>query len=225
MKKIFLIILIMLSFNAMSQIIRPFVGAAGYIYSSFKNSLFVGVEGGAEFKINRFIKPEIEVSYFYGSLEDTSNYGSQGQLISTFSSYSSAINFNVCPKICIGNTDQNDRYIVILPKYSFSNVTAVGEFSSLNSNDVKTTTKETISDWQHSLGIGIGVNFNLSDNNTDSFCVNIYYQNVDMGKVLNELNHSDAEISTNNVLGAGFKYYFGSRVNPRQKKTKKPEPM
>lgn len=215
----------MLSFNAISQIVRPFVGAAGYIYSGFENSLFVGVEAGTEFKMNRFIKPEIEVSYFYGSVEDASNYGSQGQLLSTFYSYASAINFNVCPKICIGNTDQNNRHIVILPKYSFSNVTAVGKFSSLNSNDVKTTTKETISDWQHSLGIGIGVDFGLSDNNTDSLCLNIYYQNVDMGETLNELSHSDAKISTNNVLGAGFKYYFGNRINPRPKKAIKPEPM
>jgi len=219
MKNIFIIIiLIIICLKVNAQIVRPYVGAAGYIHSSFEKSLFVGVDGGAEFKINRFIKPEIDISYFYGSLGDATDYGSQGQLISIFSSYASAINFNFCPKICLGNKSQNESYLVILPKYSFSNVTAVGEFTSLNSNNLKTTTKETISDWQHSLGIGVGVDFNVSDNNTDSFCFAIYYQNVDLGKALNQLAHSGESISTKNVIGAGFNYFFGNKTNPNRKK-------
>ncbi|PKB18869.1 hypothetical protein [Flavobacterium sp. 5] len=225
MKKIVFIIFLAISLNAKAQIVRPYIGAAGYLYSGFEKSLFVGVDGGTEFKINRFIKPEIDISYFYGTNQNKTNYGSQGQLISVFSSTASALNFNFCPKICIGNDGQRNSFLVILPKYTFSKVTAVGEFTTINSKDVKTTTKETITDWQHSLGIGIGVDFSISSNNTDSFCVNIYYQNVDMGKALNQLSHNGEIVNTNNVLGLGFNYYFGIKTNPEPVKITKPDPL
>jgi len=204
--------------------VRGFVGVAGYLDGDFENSLFVGVNVGAEFNINHFIMPQLDTSYFYGSREDETNYGNQGQLLSIYSSYASAINFNFCPKICIGNDGNRDTYLVILPKYSFSKVTAVGNFTALNANDIKTTTKETITDWEHSLGIGMGIDISLSDENSDSLSLNIYYENVPMSKPLEELNHG-ARIMGKNALGAGINYYFSFKKSVKPSPIRIPNPM
>jgi hypothetical protein len=137
MKKIFVIVLITISLSKKAQIIRGFVGVSGYLDGDFEKSLFVGGNLGAEFKMNRFIKPEIDISYYYGSRENEKDYGSQGQLPSIYSSLASAINFNFCPKICIGNDGHRDTYLVILPKYSFFKVTAVGNCTTLNAITMK----------------------------------------------------------------------------------------
>jgi hypothetical protein len=217
MKKIILFILLVASVNAKAQSVRGFGGFSGYLGAILDKSLFVGFNCGAEFKIKRYIKPEIEFDVLFVPVEDVVHHDDQRNVKSVFRRSAHALNFNFCPKICIGNNGENDTYLVILPKYSFSKVTATGQFTTLNANEVKTVTKETISDWQHSLGIGIGLDISVSNDNTDSLSLNIYYQNVDIGMVLKELNHSGSRFFIKNSLGAGINYYFSFKKNPRPK--------
>lgn len=226
MKKIILFILLIISINTKAQTVRGFGGFSAYLGAILDKSIFVGVDCGAEFKIKNFIKPEIEFNVLLVPIDDVELRSEQGNSKSIFSRSANALNFNFCPKICINNNGQNDTYLVILPKYSFSKVTAVGKYTSLNTKDVKTTTKETITDWQHSLGIGVGLDISVSNDNTDSLCLNIYYQNVDMGKPLNELNHSgSSSFFIKNSLGAGCNYYFSFKKAKRPKPAKIPEPL
>jgi hypothetical protein len=228
MKRIILFVLLVISMNAKAQTVRGFGGFSAYLGAILDKSIFVGVNCGAEFKIKRYIKPEIEFSVLFVPVDDVELYSDQGNIKSIFRRSANALNFNFCPKICIGNNGENDTYFVILPKYSFSKVTAVGEFATLNANDTKTTTEETIVDWQHSLGIGIGLDISVSADNTDSLCLNIYYQNVDMGKALNELNHSgSSKFFIKNSLGAGLNYYFSfkKKSRPKPRPIKIPEPL
>ncbi|PJJ08057.1 hypothetical protein CLU83_1287 [Flavobacterium sp. 1] len=226
MKKIFLFLLLTISLNGNAQNVRGFGGISGYLHSDFKGSFFAGVSCGAEFKVKNYIKPEIDLNILFGTIEEAVQRNDLGSITNSFWRSASAYNISFSPKICINNNGQNDTYLVILPKYSFSKVTAVGKYTSLNTNDVKTTTKETITDWQHSLGIGVGLDISVSNDNTDSLCLNIYYQNVDMGKALNQLSHSGASrINTNNVLGAGCNYYFSFKKAKKPRPTKIPEPL
>jgi hypothetical protein len=133
--------------SAKAQTVRGFGVVSSYLGGDVDKSIFVGFNCGAEFKIKRFIKPEIEFNVFYVPIDDVELNDDQGNIKSIFRRSAHALNFNFCQKICIGNNGENDTYFVILPKYYFSKVTAVGEFATLNTNDVKTTTKETISDW------------------------------------------------------------------------------
>jgi hypothetical protein len=227
MKKIILFTLLVISMNTKAQTVRGFGGFSGYLGAILDKSLFVGVNCGAEFKIKRYIKPEIEFNVLYVPVDDVELRSDQGNAKSIFRRSAHSLNFNFCPKICIGNNGENDTYFVILPKYSFSKVTAAGEFITLNANDIKTTTKETISDWQHSLGIGLGLDISVSNDNTDSLCLNIYYQNVDMGKALNELNHTGSRFFIKNSLGAGLNYYFSfkKKPGPKPRPIKIPKPL
>jgi hypothetical protein len=226
MKRIYLFALLALSLNTKAQSVRGFGGFSVYLGGLLDKSIFVGVNCGAEFKIKRYIKPEIEFNVLFVPIDDVEFYSDQGNLKSIFRRSANSLNFNFCPKICIGNNGENDTYFVILPKYSFSKVKAVGEFATLNANDIKTTTKEIIIDWQHSLGIGIGLDISVSNDNTDSLCLNIYYQNVDMGKALNELNHSgSSKFFIKNSLGAGLNYYFSFKKKTRPKPIIIPEPL
>ncbi|MBF4470901.1 hypothetical protein [Flavobacterium sp. HJJ] len=226
MKKIILCILLVASMNTKAQTVRGFGGFSAYLGSILDRSIFVGVNCGTEFTIKRFIKPEIEFNFLYVPIDDVELRSDQGNTISIFKRSANSLNFNFCPKICLGNNGQNDTYLVILPKYSFSKVAAVGEFTTINHNDVKTTSKETIVDWQHSLGIGLGLDISVSTDNTDSLCLNIYYQNVDIGTALNELNHSgSSRFFIKNSLGAGLNYYFSFKKKTRPKPVKIPEPL
>jgi hypothetical protein len=228
MKKIILFILLVISINTKAQTVRGFGGFSAYLGAILDKSLFVGVNCGAEFKIKRYIKPEIEFNVLYVPVDDVELHSDQGNAKSIFRRSASALNLNFCPKICIGNNGENDTYFVILPKYSFSKVTATGEFITSNANDIKTTTKETIVDWQHSLGIGIGLDISVSNDNTDSLCLNIYYQNVDMGESLNQLNHrGSSDFFIKNSLGAGLNYYFSfkKKTGPKPRPIKIPEPL
>lgn len=213
MKKTLCFLLLAICLQVNAQRLRANAGLAGYLESDFKNSAFLEVKGGMEVKVNRFFKPEIGISYFAGSLEDDINRNSQGAAIDILSKKASAVNFSLIPKICLGNPESiaGEISFQILPKYNISRVEAQGNYILINQNNPSSSPseKETISQWRHSFGIGLGIDIILSDKNYDSLSVNVFYNGVNMGKALTDLKHNDATYSTNNVLGVGFDYYFG----------------
>lgn len=70
--------LIVFSLHSNAQKVRGIAGIAAYLDSNFQKSAFIDAEGGLEFKINRFIKPEIGFGYFIGTLENDITRNSQG---------------------------------------------------------------------------------------------------------------------------------------------------
>jgi opacity protein-like surface antigen len=204
---------ILFSLNSNAQKIRGITGISAYLDSDFKKSAFIEVGGGLEFKINRLIKPEVGFSYFVGTLENDITRNPQGVAIDILEKKASAINFSFTPKICLSSSedDAGDISFQILPVYNISKVEAEGNYTIINQSNPSSSVskKEMISQWQHSLGIGLGIDIALSDKNFDSLAINLYYNGVNMGKVLTALGHNDATYSTNNVFGFGVKYYFG----------------
>jgi hypothetical protein len=172
--------------------------------------------------------PELEFSYFFGSLEEASRYNDQLIQTSSYTRSVSSLNFSFCPKIALGNKKDGAGYLVILPRYTFSQIEAKGDFIAINENNTLTESRDFQKASQHSLGIGIGYDVDTSDDTSNSLCLILYYSGVNLGKVINEMEHSNGyEINDKGVLGAGLNYYFSfkKKTRPKPRPIKIPEPL
>lgn len=204
-----LILFFLIPFGCFAQKIRPFAGVSGYIHTDFKNSGFGDLKGGVEYKILYYLMPEIEISYMLGTLENITNSNETGMVMSEYLQKASAVNYSFCPKITLGNKIDGDGYIQILPKYTYSNIQATGSVFTRNpiNPSQPIEKKEKAAEHQHSLGIGVGYVIDLPDDSTQSFALNIYLNNIDLGKALNKLGR-ERKFNTGSVIGLGVNYYF-----------------
>ncbi|PWA08915.1 hypothetical protein [Flavobacterium laiguense] len=228
MKKIILFILLIISMNANAQTVRGFGGFSSYLQWDFYKSSYFGVNTGTEFKISSYFMPELEFSYFYGTLEQASRYNNQLLQTSSYTRSVSSLNFSFCPKIALGNKKDGAGYLVILPRYTFSQIEAKGDFIVVNESKTLIENRDFQKGSQHSLGLGIGYDIDTSDDNSNSLCLILYYSGVNLGKVINEMEHSSGyKINDKGVLGAGLNYYFSFKKEPRPKPRpiKIPEPL
>ena len=207
--KNFLRLLVLISFGTYAQKIRPFVGASAFVHTAFDNSGFGEVKLGAEYKIFYYLKPEIEISAMFGALEDVTNRNENGIIMSVNSTKVSAINFSFSPKFILGNKDDGDGYINIFPKYTYSAIHANGDTFIRNPDNLSPPIekKEKASTNQHSFGIGVGYVINISDDDTQSLALNLYLNNINLGKAVNQLQQ-EKNLNTEYAIGFGVNYYF-----------------
>ena len=216
------------SVSVKAQIVRPFIGGSAYLQWDFEKSSYAGVNAGAEFKIKPYFMHEIECSYFFGSIEDATKYKFGTPIIQTelYIRSVSSLNFSFCPKIAITNKNDGASYLVILPRYTISKIEAKGNFVEFNDNGTSTNNYEFEKRTQQSLGLGVGLDIPLSGNNSNSICLILYYNGVNLGKAINDLEHSAGyEFNSNGVLGVGVNYYFSFRKSSKSVKYKIPEPL
>ncbi|TEB44481.1 hypothetical protein D0809_12110 [Flavobacterium circumlabens] len=211
-KKILFFLLVLFCIKSNAQHARVFANISAYLHSDFQNNSFSEFGTGLEVKVHRFLKPEVGVSYFIGSLEDYSKVDQQGNTLDLRTSKVYALNFNLTPKISLYSKEVNsgDVFIQILPRFNVSKISADRYYTVINpiKPSASVTTKETVSEWYQSFGIGLGIDIVLSDKSYDSLSVNLYYNGVNMGKALTEVNHSNSRINTDTV-GMGISYYLG----------------
>ena len=228
MKNIILFILLAFSYNAKAQIVRPFIGGSAYLQWDFEKSSYAGANAGAEFKIKPYFMPELECSYFFGGIEDATKYKFGTPIIQTelYIRSVASLNFSFCPKIAIGNKSDGANYLVILPRYTISKIEAKGNFVAFNENGTSTNNYEFEKNTQQSLGLGLGLDIPLSGDNSNSICLILYYSGVNLGKAINNLEHSTGyEFNSNGVLGFGVNYYFSFKKSSKPIKYKIPEPL
>jgi len=208
MKKI-LLLLILLTFTTYAQKIRPFVGVSGYIHNSFENSGFGEVKLGAEYKVFYYLKPEIEISAMLGALEEVTNRDETGMIISVNSTKVSAVNYSFSPKFFLGNKEDGDGYIAFFPKYTYSTIHVNGDTATRNPDNLlpPIEKKDKASANQHCFGIGVGYLIDFSDDNSQSLALNLYLNNVNLGKALNK-SGLEKTLNTEYVIGFGVNYYF-----------------
>jgi hypothetical protein len=210
-KNVFYYVLILLSANLNAQV-RGLVDLSLYRHTDFQNSGYIEGGLGAEVKLYSFFKPELSVTYYYCKLEDYNKLDQLGNVTSISQVNTSALNFGFTPKICIscGEFSAGDALLQILPRYNISRIEAQQNRTMVNqSNPAQSKSqKEIVTEWQHSIGIGIGVDIILSDKNYDSLAVNLYYTGVNMGKALTEVKSTETRYDSR-TLGLGLNYYFG----------------
>jgi hypothetical protein len=213
LKYIIYISLLISSFSINAQRIRPFVGGAAYLHTDFEKSSFGNLCLGSEYRITNFLRPEIEISYMYGTLETKSDLDEQGLTQSILDRSATALNYSFCPKIVLGDhEDDTSGHLQILPKYTISKIEAKRTLSSRNPNNLSNpiVEKERVTDLQHSLGIGIGLTIGFSEEYSNTLAINLYYNGINLGTALNKLKHNGSyEFNTQDVLGLGVNFYLG----------------
>jgi opacity protein-like surface antigen len=213
----FLFILFSVSLNAQ---VRAFAGGTVYRDTEFQESGYLEITSGIDVKVYKFFKPEASVSYYFGRLEDYNKLDQAGNTISISQATASALNFGFTPKICLswGEESAGDAVLQILPRYNIARIEAQQNYTLINqSNPAQSKTQKSIvTEWQHSLGIGLGLDIMLSDKNYNSLAINLYYTGVDMGKALTEVKKSNTNYDTT-TLGLGINYYFGFRKKKEER--------
>lgn len=209
MKKIINYFFLFLPVLLHSQKIRGFGSIGTYLDRSFDKSIFVNIGGGLEYKVHENFKPEIEASYFFGSIPDRTEE-IEGVTTESLVRVVNATNIAICPKIIFGDDDEPMRF-QILPKYNITNSFAQGSFFKLNSSktDFIKTDSDKFSETRHSFGIGIGVIFGLSDESFQSITLNLYYNNIDIGNALSKLKFNKGIYHTQQSFGIGVNFYLG----------------
>ncbi len=210
MKQKFLLILIV-TFSVKSQTVRPLIGAGYNRHSEFSNSSYYNLKTGLELNFKKYLKPEFELNYFFGGFENQTDYDSQGNIIDVFSRKIAVLNVGFSPKIMLFKDEDEFYYFQFLPKYNFSKIEALGDYLLINQNDATKSIreKETIKGTKQSLGLGVGIIFNLSKTKkSDSIALNLFYQNIDAGSLITKLNHNKVEINTKDVFSFEVVYYF-----------------
>jgi hypothetical protein len=216
MKRVLLVLSLFIVCNCNAQRLRPFFGSTVFIHNDFKSSLFLGFNSGVEFNVIHFFKPELEISYFLGAIEDIENQDEKGNVTDVFFRNAYGLNFSFIPKIDIGSRSNSSEvgmvHFQILPKYTISKNKGVGTYSIINPNNPLKSLieREVIEDWQHSLGIGIGLHFAISHKNYNSISLNLHYNTIDLGVAVNKLKYgNNYKFNTNNTIGVGINYYLG----------------
>ncbi|OXA93386.1 hypothetical protein [Flavobacterium hercynium] len=205
----FLFILLSASLNAQ---VRGSANLGVYRHTDFQNSGYIQGGLGLDVKVFKFLKPDFNVTYYYGKLEDHNTVNASGIVTSTSNIDASALNFGFSPKICLNSSEDGagDAILQILPMYNISRIEAHGNYATINPNNQNQilTTNKTATEWQHSIGIGAGVDIMLSDVTYDSLAINLYYTGVDMGKAMNNVSKSENRYDSR-TLGLGLNYYLG----------------
>ncbi len=208
----FSILIICLAYTiSNAQKTRFFSGVTAYLNSNMYKKTYFKLSLGVDYKVTKFLKPEIEGNFYLGNLNEHEETNAQFQKISILQRNFRGYGLAFIPKICFGNGEDEIRegFLQILPRYSITKIEGKEVFNYLdNASELKTET-EIVKEFRHSIGIGIGFYFDFSDRDSNALALNLYYDNIDFGNTLSNLKHSYRNYSTNQTIGAGVVYYFG----------------
>jgi hypothetical protein len=205
-----IIFLFLFSIAANAQLARPFVDVSVNRESLSGNNTIFNCGLGVEFRILKFISPEISAGFSLKNEIEKASFDSNNIINGISFSKANSLNFGFCPKILIYTEEENHYSISILPKYSFSKINASIDYATVQPNlDIVLPFKNEIASANvHSFTIGVGFYVNLDKKMQQSLAFNLYINNIDFGKALNQFEKLNNSIITKNYLGFGIIYYF-----------------
>ena len=210
-KLIFIFLLFSISLNA--QLATPFFGLGWGINTEFENKGFGNINTGIEFNFLKYVKPEIEIGFFFGRAQQNSKLDGQYNVTNLLEKDFTALNFSFSPKIVWKQEEDSNAFIQIMPKYSVARVEAIGNYYnvSLKDNTITFAERQVLKGIKQTFGIGIGICVGVSEKSTDAIALNLYYNNNDFGDLINELKYNLGQNDTKNVLSFGVNYFSEKR--------------
>jgi hypothetical protein len=214
MKK-YLYLLLTIPFFLQAQAVRPFFSLAADKIDLYEKTAFASIAIGVEVKAANFLKPEIAFGYSIGSLNKYNTYTDDFQINGVSQSNFNAFNIGCTPKLLVYKDDNGYYSLNLLPKYTFSKISASNSYAAVlpNGDVVLPSQNSTATAVQHSLGLGIGFCVNFSKKNYGSMAVNLYWNNIEYGNAVNNLKNMGRTINTAPNVGYGLVYYFSIKNN------------
>ena len=211
MKNFFAIaFLLLISFSSYSQKLVGLGGFGLYLDNSFDNNSYFSANLGLEYNITNYLKPEVRVEYFLGSLPEIATFNEAFVETELFNRNISAIVVGISPKINLSKKDETVQFQII-PMYNFTTVFADANLLTLETqpNTYRQTDNEKVTDVQHSVGIGVGVLLKIESSTYQAIAFELNYNNIDLGKAFTKIDFNRDAFHTNQAFGLRIKYYFG----------------
>jgi hypothetical protein len=217
-KKIIFLFLFSTTTNA--QFARPLIDISANRESLTGNNNIFNCGLGVEFRILKSISPEISAGFSLKNEIEKTSWDINNKINGIAFAKANSLNFSFCPKILIYTEEENHYSISILPKYTFSKINASIDYASVQPNqDISLPFKNEIASANvHSFTIGAGFYINLDKEMQQSLTFNLYFNNIEFGKAMNQFEKLNNNISTKNYLGFGIIYYFSLSSNYDSKK-------
>ena len=217
MKLLKIILFILITHSASAQKVVGLGGVGLYLNTSFDNSSYFSANLGLEYSITNYLKPEVRVEYFLGSLPEIETFNEEFVKTEIFSRNISAVTIGVSPKINLSRKEDAVQ-LHIIPMYNFTTIFADATILTLDSqpDTFRKSKVESVRETEHSFGIGVGVLLKIDSATYQAIAFELNYNNIDLGKAFTKIDFNRDSFHTNQSFGIRVKYYFGFASAERQ---------
>ncbi len=210
MKHFKIILFLLITYSVSAQKVVGLGGVGLYLNTSFDNSSYFSANLGLEYNITNYLKPEVRVEYFLGSLPEIETFNDEFVKTEIFSRNISAITVGVSPKINLSRKEDVVQFQII-PMYNFATIFADATILTLDTQpDIFRKSKdESVRETQHSVGIGVGVLLKIDSATYQAIAFELNYNNIDLGNAFTKIDFNQDSFHTDQSFGIRVKYYFG----------------
>ena len=210
MKHFKIILFILITYSVSAQKVVGLGGVGLYLNTTFDNSSYFSANLGLEYNITNYLKPEVRVEYFLGSLPEIETFNQEFVKTEIFSRSISAVTVGISPKINLSRKEETIQFQII-PMYNFTTIFTDATILTLDSQpDIFRKSKgESIRETQHSVGIGVGVLLKIDSATYQAIAFELNYNNIDLGTAFTKIDFNRDSFHTNQSFGIRVKYYFG----------------
>ena len=210
MKHFKIILFILITYSVSAQKVVGLGGVGLYLNTTFDNSSYFSANLGLEYNITNYLKPEVRVEYFLGSLPEIETFNQEFVKTEIFSRSISAVTVGISPKINHSRKEETIQFQII-PMYNFTTIFTDATILTLDSQpDIFRKSKgESIRETQHSVGIGVGVLLKIDSATYQAIAFELNYNNIDLGTAFTKIDFNRDSFHTNQSFGIRVKYYFG----------------
>ncbi|WP_159085944.1 hypothetical protein [Flavobacterium faecale] len=193
-----------------AQKVLAFLGAGQNINTSFDNNGYLNLSTGVQYNLEGFIKPEIEMRFFFGSLQNNTTYDIIDPSLRSKDVFTNlqAFNWSITPNFSVSIDEDDYWYLAVKPKYNYAEIKATDRVILYQGSKI-IRSEEIRKGVSRSFGLNLGVIGKLWSESFDSILLSVFMDNINFNKVVKKTKEIDVDTKYN--LGFEVTYYFSFR--------------
>lgn len=202
-----LFVIIVNTFCVQAQKVLPFFGGGKSIHAAFDSHGYYNLSTGLLYNLDGYIKPEAELRFFIGGLDDSTTYDAVDRTKILEYGYSSfqAFNWSIAPCFTFP-LDEGKRWLLIVkPKYNYAEIKATDRIVHFQ-GEKEISIVETRKGVSRSFGLSVGLYCKVLNDAFDGISIYLFTDNANFGKVIQ--GYRSGNVDTRYSLGFGAAYYF-----------------
>lgn len=202
-----LFVVIVNSFCVQAQKVLPFFGGGKSILVAFDSHGYYNLSTGLLYNLDGYIKPEVELRFFFGALEDVTTYDvvDRTKILEYSSSLFQAFNWSIAPCFSFPLDEDKRWLLVVKPKYNYAEIKATDIIVRFQ-REKEVSTTETRKGVSRSFGLSVGLYCKVLNDAYDGISLYLFTDNANFGKVIQ--GNRSGNVDTRYSLGFGAVYYF-----------------